>query len=111
MMQGVQLFYSFFFVFYREGFHKYYSYIAVFLSFIIATLKFSAIIGMHCPSMLFVHFFKRKKKKFDYLQSLICSLDFCFGVQCFYNNLQNLINKIELVFGLRLEKDPDKLEV
>ena len=106
---------SLFFVFYREGIPQYYLLFAVFVAFLgIATLKFSAIsvsIVLSGVLLMYQLFFKRKKKKFKGVFTiLICSIGLCLGVQWAYNNVLQNHQKDRIGLWLRLEKDPDKLQ-
>ena len=106
---------SLFFVFYREGIPQYYLLFAVFVAFLgIATLKFSAIsvsIVLSGVLLMYQLFFKRKKKKFrGVFTILICSIGLCLGVQWAYNNVLQNHQKDRIGLWLRLEKDPDKLQ-
>ena len=106
---------SLFFVFYREGIPQYYLLFAVFVAFLgIATLKFSALsISIVLAGMLLIYqlFFKRKKKKFrGVLTVLICSIGLSFGVQWAYNNVLQKHQQDRIGLWLRLEKDPEKLQ-
>ena len=106
---------SLFFVFYREGIPQYYLLFVVFVAFLgIATLKFSALsvcITIAVILLIYQVFFKRKKKKFrGVLTVLICSIGLCFGVQWAYNNVLQNHQQDRIGLWLRLEKDPEKLQ-
>lgn len=109
------VFVSLFFVFYREGIPQYYLLFSVFVAFLgISTLKFSALsVCTVLAGILFIYqlFFKRKKKKFrGVLSVLICSIGLSFGVQWAYNNVLQKHQQDRIGLWLRLEKDPVKLE-
>jgi rod shape determining protein RodA len=109
------VFVSLFFVFYREGIPQYYLLFSVFVAFLgISTLKFSALyVCISLAGILFIYqlFFKRKKKKFrGVLSVLICSIGLSFGVQWAYNNVLQKHQQDRIGLWLRLEKDPVKLE-
>ena len=109
------VFVSLFFVFYREGIPQYYLLFSVFVAFLgISTLKFSALsVCTVLSGILFIYqlFFKRKKKKFrGVLSVLICSIGLSFGVQWAYNNVLQKHQQDRIGLWLRLEKDPVKLE-
>ena len=109
------VFVSLFFVFYREGIPQYYLLFSVFVAFLgISTLKFSALsVCTVLEGILFIYqlFFKRKKKKFRGVMSvLICSIGLSFGVQWAYNNVLQKHQQDRIGLWLRLEKDPVKLE-
>lgn len=109
------VFVSLFFVFYREGIPQYYLLFSVFVAFLgISTLKFSALyVCISLAGILFIYqlFFKRKKKKFrGVLSVLICSIGLSFGVQWAYNNVLQKHQQDRIGLWLRLEKDLVKLE-
>lgn len=109
------VFASLFFVFYREGIPQYYLLFSVFVAFLgISTLKFSTLsVCTVLAGILFIYqlFFKRKKKKFrGVLSVLICSIGLSFGVQWAYNNVLQKHQQDRIGLWLRLEKDPIKLE-
>ena len=109
------VFASLFFVFYREGIPQYYLLFTVFVVILgIATLKFSALtVSIVLAGILLIYqlFFKRKKKKFrGVFTILICSIGLSLGIQWVYNNVLQNHQKDRIGLWLRLEKDPEKLQ-
>jgi len=104
------------FVFYREGIpQKYILFGASLLIITIATLKFSALTVISIVAsfiVIYQLFFKRKKKKItlSVLILILCS-GLSFGTEWSFNNVLQKHQKDRIEVWLRLEKDPEKLEI
>ena len=109
------VFLSLIFVFYREGIPQYYVLFGVFVAILgIATLKFSAaLVCVMLAVILIIYqlFFKRKKKKFmGVLTLLIFSIGISYSVQWAFNNVLQTHQQDRIGLWLRLEKNPEKLQ-
>ena len=107
---------SFFFVFYREGLQQVYV-IIVFSAILLAVfvLKFGMLITTLIIALLLILIFLSKKKKrvsiFQLLVIFLVSTFFAFGVKLFYNHVLKTHQQNRISLWLRLEKDPEKLEL
>jgi rod shape determining protein RodA len=106
---------AFFFVLYREGLPKYYLSIGVAVILLsVLSLKFGAIITS-ILALLFVagfHFLAKKKVRiFQSIFMLLAAIGIAYGVKFFYQSILKPHQQDRISLWLRLEKDPEKLEL
>lgn len=106
---------SFFFVLYREGLPKIYLTGAVALAILsLFSLKFGAVAtSVIAGVFIFTFYFLSKKRATIFLPILIllACIVLSSGVKFFYQNVLQEHQKDRISLWLRLEKDPDKLEM
>lgn len=107
---------AFFFVFYREGIPQLYLILVIIIiALTVLVLKFSITpVVIVSVALIFCYHFFLKKKKTSLLQPLFISI-LCFvfslGIYFFYNNILQSHQQNRINIWLRLEKDPQKLDL
>lgn len=107
---------AFFFVFYREGLQQAYLIIAISLITLgVLSLKFGIVITVLIAAVLIfsIHFIKGKKRP-SLLRSIAvlmaCTM-FAYSIKLFYENGLKTHQQNRISLWLRLEKNPEKLEL
>ena len=107
---------AFFFVFFREGVPTVYLIIGFAVAILaISTLKFGATLTVIMASVLvFLLYYLIKKKRRQIIQPILMTIigaAVVFGVHFFYNSILQKHQQDRITVWLRLEKDPEKLEI